>query len=188
MFRLATSNHIRRHLQPAQNVSTTSNASVSQTSTQTQTQSQAPYVSITGCPSASYSPTVIQTPQAQPSTFSASWTQSPTLIQSESQSQSQSQSPTTLTPTSTATSTKSVSPPQQGATSIFTQYYTEIIVSSSVLGSLITFAIISNIWDCIKRKQKKAQDKKKALTEVVPNPTYNQNIRHSSVGNLIRSF
>lgn len=180
MFRLVSSTHVRRHLQQAQNASIT----LSQTITQTYTQSQTVPVS----PSASYSTTSVQTPQAQPSTFSASWTQSPTIRQTESYTDSQTQSQSPATQTASATATSSFALPQPESTSIFTKYYTEIIVGSSVVGSLITFAIISNIWDCIKRKQKKAEDKKKALTEVTPNPIYNQNIRHSSVANLVRSL
>jgi hypothetical protein len=168
-----------RRLQEAQNTSTTP----SQTSIQTQSQTGL----ISASPSAFYSITAIHTPRAEPSTSSASWTQSPTMSQTESQTQRQSLATQIATTTASATVRMSFTPPQPESTSIFTKYYTEIIVGSTVLGSLITFAIISNIWDCIKRKQKKIQDRKKALTEVIPNPSYNQNIRHSSVANIINS-
>jgi hypothetical protein len=191
-----------RRLQEAQNTSTTPSQTSIQTQTQTQTQSQTSTQTqsrtsiqtqsqtglISASPSAFYSITAIHTPQAEPSTSSASWTQSPTMSQTESQTQRQSLATQIATTTASATARMSFTPPQPESTSIFTKYYTEIIVGSTVLGSLITFAIISNIWDCIKRKQKKAQDKKKALTEVIPNPSYNQNIRHSSVANIINSF
>jgi hypothetical protein len=180
-----------RSLQEAQNASTTSSQTIapSQTSTQTQTQTQTQSLSglISASPSAYYSTTTIQTPQAQASTFSASYTQSPTMSQTESQIQSQSQSKSPATQTASATATSSFVLPQPETTSIFTKYYTEIVVGSSVLGSLIIFTVISNIWECIKKRQKKENDAKKLLTEVIPNPSYNQNIRHSSVANIMNS-